>query len=296
MAEEAEALSAALQYVSVDSARRGSCLSGAHPALAASPSWAGSLSPSVIAGVELGLGRDREMLISAQELSEPSSLEHVLAREVFGALGASRDGQLSSPLDVPRLREVLDQAQRSMLSSPEAWTNKTSAGRIWQIGAAHAQAAAEASARVYDALKSRAHPADRTRLPQGPAVPTAARSRARASAEALIESLHACAQLNVAVRLPPVEASSLRALAAEAANSLLSAVQLRLDSIQASVITGKPAAEPSTAARAHREGGRAGGGRARPGTPVEAAGLGAVDHRWRLGTLRAESLAELRWV
>lgn len=308
MAEVAEALSAALQYVSVDSARR--CVSGAHPVLASSPAWAGSPSlsagspiSSAIAGVELGLGRDREILLSAQELSAPSSLEHVLAREIFGAFGASGDGQPPSQLDVPRLREVLEQAQRSMQSSPEAWLNHTSAGRLWQIGSAHAHAAAEASARVYDALQAQAHLTDRTRLPHGQShrPPPPSLSRARASEEAAVEALHACAQLHSAVRLPAAEATAFHALATETAKSLLSAVQLRLDSVLGSVLSGKPAADASSTAARLGEGGKAGGGGAggggaQPKQTPEGAGLGAVDSRWRLGTLRGESLSELRCV
>jgi hypothetical protein len=237
------------------------------------------------------LGRDREILISAQELSAPSSLEHVLAREIFGALGASLDGHPPSPLDVPRLREVLEQAQRSMRSSPETWTNHTSAGRIWHIGAAHAQAAAEAGVRVYDALHAQAHQADRTRLPPGAAGQSD--SRSRASVEASVAALHSCAQLHAAVRLPAAEASSLHALATETAKSLLSNVQLRLDSVVGRVLNCKPAVDAApTAARLDRNG--TGGGRAASGQPAESAGLGAVDRRWRLGTLRAESLSELR--
>jgi hypothetical protein len=99
---------------------------------------------SVVAGVELGLGRYVEVLVSAQELSAQTSLEHVLAREVCAALHGARADGLRGATDVPRLRAVLDQAEASMRATPHAWTNPTGASRVFYIGKEHADAAAEA--------------------------------------------------------------------------------------------------------------------------------------------------------
>jgi len=209
-------LSAALQSVTVDSTR---ALARTHAAA----------SPSVVAGVELGPGRDGEILLSAQELSSPSSLEHVLAREIWSALGASGTARL----DASRLRHVLNQAQESMCVSPHAWSNHTSAARLFQIGTAHADAAAEASARVYDALQAVLQPSGAASAASGSAAGSSGASDAkgRATAEAVLEALSSCARLHAWVALAPDVSASLGSLSAQAAELLLKTVLIRIECI-----------------------------------------------------------------
>lgn len=285
MAEAAELLSAALSSVSVDS--RYSTRASAEAPLAGRMSASGG---SSVAGIELGLGRSREILLSAQELTAPTSLEHVLAREIYEALGAT---QPAAKIDVPRLQSVLAQARESMQASPQAWTNQTTAVRLFQIGSAYADASAEAATRVYDALKSQVHSSASVRLqPVGRAVQCKATvANVRTKFEEALEALNCCARLHSLVVLPMDASVRLNSIAAEVTKSLLGTTQLRLDKVGNIVSSrsdwvgtrhppAKAASEALSASVATLK--------RHPSSTFD-----EIDPRWRLGTLRADDLAWL---
>ena len=82
--------------------------------------------------------RENETLLSALELSAASSLEHVLAREVAVSCGLAAGaggvhgggGSSGGVVDVPRLQEVLRQAEASIQATPHAWVNVTAAAWV----------------------------------------------------------------------------------------------------------------------------------------------------------------------
>ncbi|EOD04493.1 hypothetical protein EMIHUDRAFT_107658 [Emiliania huxleyi CCMP1516] len=143
-------LSAALEQVSVGSA--GSTV-------AATTTITALVDPATAA-------RENETLLSALELSAASSLEHVLAREVAVSCGLAAGaggvhgggGSSGGVVDVPRLQEVLRQAEASIQATPHAWVNVTAASRIFDIGRSRVTAALGAAATVQRELERLAPP------------------------------------------------------------------------------------------------------------------------------------------
>jgi len=109
--------------------------------------------------------RENETLLSALELSAASSLEHVLAREVAVSCGLAAGaggvhgggGSSGGVVDVPRLQEVLRQAEASIQATPHAWVNVTAASRIFDIGRSRVTAALGAAATVQRTCPGHAH-------------------------------------------------------------------------------------------------------------------------------------------
>ena len=113
----------------------------------------GSVTPAAATATALvdpaTAARENETLLSALELSAASSLEHVLAREVAVSCGLAAGtggvhgggGSSGGVVDVPRLQEVLRQAEASIQATPHAWVNVTAASRIFDIGRSRVTAA-----------------------------------------------------------------------------------------------------------------------------------------------------------
>mmetsp|Transcript_4331 Transcript_4331/g.12871 ORF Transcript_4331/g.12871 Transcript_4331/m.12871 type:complete len:314 (+) Transcript_4331:43-984(+) len=218
-------LSAALEQVSVGSA--GSTV-------AATTTITALVDPATAA-------RENETLLSALELSAASSLEHVLAREVAVSCGLAAGaggvhgggGSSGGVVDVPRLQEVLRQAEASIQATPHAWVNVTAASRIFDIGRSRVTAALGAAARVQRELERLAPP------------PSSSAGRAAAGegrGPALLASLVSYSQVRSAVRLPAADDSRLQRLAAAAGAALLAEAEGAL-AVCCSSITGPHTAE-----------------------------------------------------